>query len=64
MKQKHELKELLDRFKEWKGKRLIKEDSDVVLDEVENVLESFLFDPAGDDSGSSNPPGHGPGTPP
>lgn len=63
MKQKQELKELLDRFKEWKGKRLIKDESDVVLDEVEIVLES-LFDPAGDDSGNSNPPGHGPGTPP
>jgi len=62
MKQKQELKELLDRLKEWKSKRLMKDEGDEITDEVVIVLES-LFDPAGDDFGS-NPPGHGPGTPP
>lgn len=61
MKQKQKSKELLDRLKKWKDK----EGTDEEWSEIINELESLsLFDPAGDDDGGSNPPGHGPGTPP
>lgn len=63
MKKQQELKELLERLKKYKEGHFIKDEGDEILNEVVNVLES-LFDPAGDDSGGSNPPGHGPGTPP
>ncbi len=59
MKQKQELKELLERLKKWKEGK----EEDQELDEIVTTFESF-FDPAGDDSNGSNPPGHGPGTPP
>jgi len=58
MKDQQRLKELLDRLKKWnEGKERDKE-----LDEIVTELESFVA-PAGDEDGS-NPPGHGPATPP